>query len=228
MAGHHFLQSACQGAPENRAGDTVEAFLEVPVAWAFGLAALWLLAPYVNSRARVRTFLGSLGVLAAFMALSYAARVGWGMGTEPVMSLLDPRHCSATASPGLLALPVLAAVVLPAPVVAAALLLCGLACRGRYRPFALWPWLIASLLAVWLAVSALLYAWYGVATPWMPGYRPFLALGLLMAVVTLAALLPYLILAAASRFFRGRLKGLLHVETKEPPRMAPAQIAGRV
>ena len=88
------LRSSDTGLPEGMLG----VFLEVPVAWGFGLAALWLLASYLGDCGRFRTFLGSVAVLAAFMVFSFAARVGWGLGVEPIMSLLNPRGCAATAS----------------------------------------------------------------------------------------------------------------------------------
>ena len=43
-------------------------------------------------------------------------------------------------------------------------------------------------------------------------YGLFLGIGLLMVAVTFATLLPFLILALVSPFFRERLKALLHVK----------------
>ena len=216
-AGCHWLQLTAQTSPTNSMGEAEAVFLEVPVAWGFGLATLWLLASYLGGGGRLRTFLGSVAVLAAFMMFSFAAQVGWSMETEPIMSLMDPRHCAATASAGVMGLPLLVPLVLPAPVFAAALALCGLACRGRYRPFGQWLWLFMSLLVVWIGVSALLYRLCPTGLLGNVGYGLFLGIGLFMMVVTFATLLPFLILSSASPIFRERLKALLHVKQEPPP-----------
>ena len=57
--------------------------LDVPLALAFGLAALWLLAPYLGRGHRFGAFLGMLAVLVVFIVFSFAATAGWGMGVEP-------------------------------------------------------------------------------------------------------------------------------------------------
>jgi hypothetical protein len=210
--GCYWLQSAFQGSPADVPADALGVLLEVPVALAFGLAALWLLAPCLGSRHRFGTFVGSLATLAVFIVFSFAARAGWGMGMEPLASLLDPRHCAATAHAGVMALPFIVSLLLPAPGLAAAMVLCGLACRGRHRLLGLWLWLFVSLLAVWLALSALVFGLWRIAAPGSVGYAPFLAVGLLVVVVTYATMLPYLILSAANSLFRERLKALLHVK----------------
>ena len=221
-AGFHWLQHTLQSSPQNVPREALEVFLAVPVAWGFGLAALWLLASHFGRHHRFLTFLGSLAIMAAFSVFSFGALVGWGLVAEPVMSLLDPRHCSATATVGLVALPLLVPLVLPAPVVAAALALCGLACRGHYRPIGLYFWLVLSMLAGWIAVSALLYRLCHVALPGCVGYGLFFWTALFMAVVTLAVSLPFLILASASPFFRERLKGVLHVKAAVPAAVGAA------
>jgi hypothetical protein len=215
-AGVHWLLQALQSQPGNGPGEAFHIFLDVPVAWGFGLAALWLLAPYVGNRHRLRTFLGSLAVLAVFIVFSFAATAGWGLMAEPLASLLDPRHCAATANVGVLALPLVVPLVLPAPVLAAAFALCGLACRGSYRPVGLWFWFVLFLLAGWIAVSVLLFPMCRVVLPGLGGYVPFLGIALFMAVVTLVVTLPFLILSAVSPFFRERLRALLHVTPAAP------------
>ena len=221
-AGCHGLKLALPGSPTQVSGNALELLLEIPLALAFGLAVLWLLAPYLGRRHRFRTFLGILAVLAAFMVFSFAATVGWGLGVEPLASLLDPRHCAATAHAGVMALPFIVPLVLPAPGVAAAMVLCGLACRGRHRPFGLCLWLFMALLAVWVAVSGLVYGLWRIASPGSVEYAPFLRVGLLVVAVTFATMLPFLILSAASPFFRERLKALLHVKPEVPPAMGAA------
>ena len=222
----HCLRQALQSSPENGPQEAFEVFLAVPLAWGFGLAALWLLASHLGRDYRSRTLLGSLTILALCSVFSFGATAGWGLMAEPVMSLMDPRHCSATASVGLAALPLLVPLLLPAPVLAVALALCGLACRGRYRPIGLYLWLVLSLLAGWIAVSALLYAWCHVALPGFAGYGPFCCIALFLGAVAFAVSLPFLILASASRFFRERLKALRHVKPPVPAAVAaPATLS---
>jgi hypothetical protein len=215
-AGCHWLQQVAQGSPADRSGEAIGMLLQVPIALGFGLAALWLLAPYLGSGHRFRTFLGILAVLVISIAFSFAARVGWGLGMEPVASLLDPRHCAATANVGVMALPFLIPLTLPAPGLAAAMVLCGLACRGRPGSFRLCLWLFVSLLTVWVGVSALVYGLWRIAAPGNVEYALFLSIGLLMVAVTFATLLPFLVLSCASPFFRERLKALLCVKPEVP------------
>jgi hypothetical protein len=209
VGGRHWLLLALHDVPNAGSSTPVELLLEVPLALAFGLAALWLLACYFRGQHRFLAFLGSLAVLLASAGFSFVARAGWGVATEPLASVIDPRHCAATASMGLMAVPVLFPLVLLAVVVSGALALCALACRGRYRPIGLWLWLFLSLLGGWITVSALLYVLCHAALPGLVGYGPFLALGLLMLAVTCATLLPFLILSAVAPLFHQRLKALL-------------------
>ena len=185
-----------------------EVLLEVPLALAFGLAALWLMALRLNSRHRFTTFLGILAVLLAFMGFCFAARVGWGMGMEPIASLLDPRHLAATASSGVMATPFFILLLLPAPMVAAAMALCSLACRQRRGTVRLCLWLFLSLLGVWVAVSVPAYGWCRFASPGEVEYLPCLTLALLMTAVSFATMLPFLILSLVNPFFRQRLQAV--------------------
>jgi hypothetical protein len=215
--GCHCLKLASQGAPNSLIEGALGVFLEVPVALAVGLAALWLLAPYLDCRHRFRTFLGILIVLVAFTFFSFAARVGWGVEMEQIASLLDPRHCAATAYAGVTALPFVVPLVLPIPGLAAALVLCGLACRGRYRPFGLCLRLFASLLGVWGGLSGLVFAWWRIALPGHVEYPPFFAIGLFMVALTFALLLPFVALSFTNSLFRERLMGMLQLQREAPP-----------
>ena len=214
--GCHCLKLASQGTSNALVEGALGLFLEVPVALALGLAALWLLAPYVDCRHRFRAFLGIVTVLVVFTVFSFLASVGWGLGAEPIASLLDPRHCAATANVGVMGLPFVVPLVLPIPGLAAAIVLCGLACQGRYRPFGLYPRFFVSLLAVWVGMSVLLYV-FG-RTAWLGGteFAPFIPVGLFMAVASFAILLPFLILSSFSPLFRERLKALLHLKPEAP------------
>jgi hypothetical protein len=219
--GCHWLQQAVQTSPTDRSGEALGMLLEVPIALAFGLAVLWLLAPYLGRNHRFCTFLGISAVLLFSIAFSFAATVGWGLGMEPVASLLDRRHCAATANVGVMALPFLIPLALPAPGLAAAMVLCGLACRGRHRPVGLYLWSLLSLLVVW-AGPALLQVLCRIASPDSLEYALVLGIGPLMVAVTFATLLPFLILSSANPFFRERLKTFLHVKPEAQPVMGKA------
>lgn len=219
--GCHWLQQAVQTSPTDRSGEALGMLLEVPIALAFGLAALWLLVPYLGRNHRFRMFLGISAVLLFSIAFSFAATVGWGLGMEPIASLLDRRHCAATANVGVMALPFLIPLTLPAPGLAAAMVLCGLACRGRHRPVGLYLWLFLSLLIVWV-VPALLQFLCRIASPGSLEYALVLGMGPLMVVVTFTTLLPFLILSSASPFFRERLQVLLCLRPKAPPAIGVA------
>jgi hypothetical protein len=71
-------------------------------------------------------------------------------------------------------------------------------------------------------VSALLYRLCPMGLFGQVGYGPFLGIGLFMMAITFATLLPFLILSAASRLFRERLKALLHVKSAAPPAIGAA------
>ena len=219
--GCHWLQQAAQGSPADRSGEAIGMLLQVPIALAFGLAALWLLAPYLGRSHRFRTFLAILAVLVVSIVFTFAATVGWGLGLEPVASLLAPRQCAATANVGAMALPFLVPLTLPAPGLAAAIVLCGLACRGRHRPFGLYLWFFLSLLVVWV-LPALLQVLCRIAKPGSLECALILGLGPLMVAVTFATLLPFLILSSASSFYRERLKALLRVKPESLPAIGAA------
>jgi len=215
--GCYCLKLVSQGASNALVEGALGVLLEVPIALAVGLAALWLLVPYLDCRHRSRTFLGILTVLVAFTFCSFSARVGWGVGMEQIASLLDPRHCAATAYAGVTALPFVVPLVLPIPGLAAAMVLCGLACRGRYRPFGLCLRLFASLLGVWVVLSGLVFAVWRIALPGHVEYAPFLAVGLFMVALTFALLLPFVVLSFSNSLFRERLMGLLQLQREAPP-----------
>ena len=66
-------------------------------------------------------------------------------------------------------------------------------------------------------MSALLYVFWRIAWPGGTEFAPFIPVGLFMAMVTFAILLPFLVLSSACPFFRERLKALLHLKPEGPP-----------
>jgi hypothetical protein len=103
--------------------------------------------------------------------------------------------------------------------------LCGLACRGRFRPFRLWLWFFVLLLAVSCAVAVPVY---GIAVvvcsvPLCPLAPFIIPTGLLIAAVASATLLPFLVLSFANPLFRERLKTLLGLRSAVPPGQGSGQ-----
>jgi hypothetical protein len=206
-AGRHALELVLQGSNNGLPEEMFGVYLDMFLALAFGLAALWLLASYLGPHHRRRTFLGTLLVLVVFSIFSFSATAGWSVGMEPIMSLLDPRHSAATASVGEAALPFFVLSLLLALVVAGAMALCGLACRWRRRPWWLCLWLFLSLLVVWVAVSELLHFLCRSSAD----FALFRDLGPVIVMVAYAALLPFLVLSGVNALFRERLKNLFHL-----------------
>jgi hypothetical protein len=224
VAGCYGLQLVAQGKTNEQTSNALEILWSGPVALAFGLAALWLMAPYLCGCGRFRGFLGILAVLTASIIFSFGASNGWALEWEQIASLLDPRHAAATAHTGLAALPFVVPLVLPAPGLAAAIVLCGLASRRRRHPLELCLWLFLFLLVVWVAVSGLVYGvWWMVATGGVE-YAPFLGIGLVVVAVTFATMLPFLILSVATPFFGERLKVLVQVEPEPPPIISASSV----
>lgn len=209
-AGWHGLEPALQDPGSGLDQNALNLFVDVPIALALGLAALWLLAPYLGRGHRSLAFLGSVLVLSGFSVFSFAATAGWDVGAESIMGLMDPRHCSDTTLTGELALPLFVPLAALAAAVATAMSLSGLACRGRYRPWWLCLWLLLFLSVAWLVASGLLHAWCRMAAP---DSMMILSWGTPFIVAILfVTLLPFLILSSINPFFRERLKSLLHLQ----------------
>jgi hypothetical protein len=185
--------------------------LDAIAALAIGLAAVWLLAGYLRPQNRFVTFLCVLPALAGFSLLAMVAKQG--------LSLLTLETYAESLQIGI----VLAVAVLAS---AAALSLCGLVCRGRYRPLGLYLWPLLLLAALWLVMAAPFFVFAllasGGSIPWSEFFIPVL----MVAVVNYATLLPFIILSSASPFYRGRLKALLQVKPVVPPVMPPGPETG--
>ncbi len=174
---------------------------DVPLALAFGVAALSLLVPCLDCSQRFGTGLRVLVVLAGLSAGSFAVAGLWNEGVgEAALPLLF--------LPGLLGLNVAAAVVLS-----------GFACR-RYRPFRLWLWFSALLLLLSFAQAVPAYFVAVAVCPLPLGAlsRLVIPCGMLIAVISFASLFPFLILTLTNRLFRERIKTLFHLA--EPQHLA--------
>jgi hypothetical protein len=180
-----------------------EIFLELIGALGFGLAAVWLLSSYLGWKHRMLAFLGTLLVQGVFGTFACLVRQGSeGLGAE-------------TLQIGMF----LTASVL---VIAVALTLTGLVCRGRYGWLRLSLWLMAALVVIWLLVIG---PFFVIALISSGGSVPVLALfGFVGAAagITFGVLLPFLVLSFANEFYRERLKALLHLgRAAMPPVITP-------
>jgi hypothetical protein len=185
--------------------ETADIFLELAGALAFGIAAVWLLAPQLTRRHRFVTFLCFAPTLAGFSIFSYLVRQDWTWDGVP------------------LALAMLVPLSLNVLVVALAIFLAGLACRGRYRPLGLYLWIFLSLLALWLMILTPFFAFAMIASVFSGGQVPWSAFSAffvtipIITAVSFAILLPFLVLSSANSLFRERLKLLLHLGREIPP-----------
>ena len=195
-AGCHCLQLALEA---HRGGLPREIFNVIscgPEALGFGVVAVWLLAPYLAGARRFTTLLRVLLAVAFFSTASFAVITDW-------------EGEAADASSKLLVLLGLSSLV-----VAPTLVLCGVLCRGRYGPIRLCLSLCVSLLVVCLVLLAPLAALN------MNSSSDLIRLagwGLLLAALIFTVLLPFVVLALLSAFFRARLKALLHLERPGAP-----------
>ena len=183
--------------PLGSSGDGL--FLEGINAMAFGLAAVWLLAPFLARKHRFVTFLCFLPVMAIFSAITFALRQDWTESGSLTFAMVGV----------FLTLAVL--------VMALALFLTGLVCRRSYRPLAVSLWLLAMTVGVWFLIAAPIFA---IGTLASGGSAPWLEFcgGLLMiAGVCFAIVLPFLLLSFFNALYRDRLKSLLHLEPPLPP-----------
>ena len=168
-----------------------------------GLAALWLLLPFLGSRYRIVAFFKALPVLAGFSLLALVP-----MLLGDYSGGLDFRSDVA----GLLACASLA--------VTLALTFGGLSVRRRFGRIRFLLWL-----AVWTVL-----AWMVIATPFAVlasldsdiGWREALPVFLLISGVTLALLLALVLLSFCQPFYRARLLAFLNLPQPGPSAGASA------
>jgi hypothetical protein len=157
----------------------------------FGLAAAWLLAPYLNSRGPFLTFLGVLASMVSFISFAYAI----GCSGEDVQA------------PWQLWIPVEGLAL----VLSLALNLAGWSCRGRFGRNRLLLRVILWLMAGWLVFFAIM------AVIESPGpVLEMLAAFAIICAISLGLLLPFLLLSFANAFYRERLKELLRLTESAP------------
>jgi hypothetical protein len=170
---------------------------------AFGLAAVWLLSPYLRQRYRVVSFLKVLFACAIMAAFASIVRQDSEEIVEAFALFIFLGACVLLAT--------------------ISFSLAGLVCRRRYRPLGLALWLAVFLLGLALAVTAPFAAIAMAANGGQVQHLgPVLCGVLAVAGGCYAVLLPFLLLAFACDFYRQRLKDLLHLEPMAaPPVLTP-------
>jgi hypothetical protein len=175
-----------------------EMFLELIGALGFGLAAVWLVSSYLGWKHRMLAFFGILLVLGVTSLLAFVGAEGWeGLG------------------PNLAAVGI--TLMVSVVVISVAVSLAGLMCRGRYGWLRLSLWLIVALVAVWMLVIGPFFIIAVVSGGGGAPASAMFAAGGVAAGFTFGVLLPFLALSFANRFYRERLKGLLHLGGAPPP-----------
>jgi hypothetical protein len=177
---------------------------------AFGLAALWLLMPYLDQWRRINFLVRALAILAGVSIVAFGTRIDWlYVDSDTVFVLMMVWNASFALA---LALS-LADWLKPPP---AGGLLLGL--RLLQWTIAGWVLVLLPALAV-MAVSGP-FDWLLWGTPWFiraqaENHGPWLLLlaaGLVYALFSFLALAPFLILSLVHPFWRARLSRLLGIK----------------
>lgn len=169
---------------------------------AFGAAAVWLLSPHLQHPLRFAGFVKILLTCAAMTAFAHIVRADWEEGFETFAHLVFVGVCAL--------------------VTVAALSLSGLVARHRYRPVGIALSSLVFVVAFWLMISMPFFLVVSVGQG-IGLWLEFFTVVLSLAAVTFATLLPFLLLAYASSFYRERFKHLLRLESLTvPPPIAPA------
>ena len=157
----------------------------------FGLAATWLLSPYLKRRGRFLTFLGVLATMELFSLATCAAAQSPDRDSNLGYILIG------------------GAVV--ALLLSVAINLAGWSCRRQYDRRRFWLRLILWITTGWLAVFVVM------SMIEKPG--PLLEMATAFAIfcaVSFGLLLPFLLLSFANAFYRERLKELLRLADAAP------------
>jgi len=172
--------------------------LDAAGALAFGLAAAWLLSPYLRRAHRVTTAVCTFLTLVAFGLFFIATKQFSNLSSlEWIFQLMVLGMGGLASTVGLG--------------------LGGWLCRRQFQAIRLYLGVLVCLLVVWFGITLPFFltavASSGSELPWSEFLVPILG----VAGVNFALLLPFLILSSASSFYRERLKWLLHVSPPAPP-----------
>ena len=172
--------------------------LQVIFAFLAGLAAVWLLMPYLKSRYRIVTFFKTLPLLAAFSVLAYlpillGQHEGW----------VDVRAYFVL---------VLAVASLPATL---AITLAGLSVRHRFGRVRFLFWLAVWTLLAWTAIATPLavFSLLGSAPEW----GEFVIAVSVVSGIMLLLFLPLVLLSFFQPLYRARFSDWLNLPQPAPP-----------
>ena len=161
-----------------------------------GLGAVWLLTPWLASRYRVVMFLKTLPLLAGASMVAYVPTfIGGSVGGPdfwPYMVIF--LGCAGF-------------------VVAAALALTGFCVRRRFGRIRFVLWLVVWVVPAWAASLILIMALLGGG----PGWEELLIGGLIVSGITVAMLLPLVLLSFFQPFYRTRFSTWLNLPRPQPP-----------
>jgi hypothetical protein len=172
--------------------DTPEGLFEISSAVPFGLAAVWLLSPFLTRRRRFVTFLGVLATMELFSLFACA--------------VAQPRDRDSSLGYVLIGGAVLVLLL------SLAINLAGWSCRRGYDRGRLSLWMILWIMAGWLVVFVVM------SRIERPG--PLLEMATAFAIfcaISFGVLLPFLLLSFANAFYRERLTELLRPADTAPP-----------
>lgn len=179
-----------------------EIFGEAIAALAFGLAAVWLLAPLLTRSHRFLTFLCFVPAFALASGLTILLRQNWGEDA-PFMAL----QVIIFAAFGL-------------GVISLALLLAGCLCRRRYSPVRFTIWCLALLAALWFVVTTPFVVIAAVASSNEAPWGEFLGAIVVIVGLSFGLVLPFLLLSFANGLYRERLKQLFPMADPLQPAVA--------
>ncbi len=171
---------------------------QVVVALVTGLGAVWLLAPRLRSRYRIAMFFKTLFLLAGFSGLAFgmtqlAGSGGWIEFWPYLASMLG---CASLA-------------------VTLALTLAGFSVRRRFGRVRFLLWLAVWILLAWTAIMTPIF----IITSWdsTPDWNQLIIAIPITSGITLALLLPLVLLAFFQPFYRTRLLELLNLTQPGTP-----------
>jgi hypothetical protein len=171
-----------------------------------GIAILWLLAHKLGNRNRFVTFLLALAIMAVVGLAGAISYGGLEFSQQTVGALM------------LLAILVFAILL--------GFVLTGWWCRKRYRPasFILWlaVWTVAANLAIILVVSSIVFIVQRVSVSISTVLFIVPLQGLILGAFLYAVVLPFMILALRSSFYRRRFLACLRLKSMPTAASAPA------
>jgi hypothetical protein len=186
--------------------EALEFFSQAFTSLAFGVAAMWLAAPYLSRLPRVGVFFLALVVLGLASVFAYACRSDWESNGRETFAFLAFLACGAL-------------------IATLAMSLAALLCRKRYSPFRLSLWMAVFLAAGWVLIASPFVVFASVAGG---GEQVWVALPfvLLLALLTFVVVMPFFLLAFVESHYRQRLLALWHLpgaaESPPPEPTAPS------